>query len=167
NRTITVDARVVAATNRDLEAEVAAGRFRQDLLYRLNVHVLRVPALRERLSDLPALVAELVTTTCARFGVRPKKVDGAALESLLAYEWKRNNVRELRNVVERMIIATETDVIALDVGPAASAALPSRGSQPRTRAGTCAHPATGLGASAATLRLTPYSAGEPAARQCP
>ena len=117
NRTITVDARVVAATNRDLEAEVAAGRFRQDLLYRLNVHVLRVPALRERLSDLPALVAELVTTTCARFGVRPKKVDGAALESLLAYEWKRNNVRELRNVVERMIIATETDVIALDDVP--------------------------------------------------
>jgi two-component system, NtrC family, nitrogen regulation response regulator NtrX len=118
NRTITLDARVVAATNRDLEAEVAAGRFRQDLLYRLNVHVLRVPALRERLSDLPALVEQLVTTTCARFGVRPKQVDRAALESLLAYEWKRNNVRELRNVVERMIIATETDVIALDDVPA-------------------------------------------------
>ena len=66
----------------------------------------------------PALVEELVITTCARFGVRPKKVDGAALESLLAYEWKRNNVRELRNVVERMIIATETDVIALDDVPA-------------------------------------------------
>jgi len=118
NRTIPVDARVVAATNRDLEAEVAAERFRQDLLYRLNVHVLRVPALRERLSDVPALVEELVTTTCARFGVRPKQVDAAALESLLAYEWKRNNVRELRNVVERMIIATETDVIALDDVPA-------------------------------------------------
>src|SRR5205823_2094886 len=101
NRTISVDARIVAATNRDLEAEVAAGRFRQDLLYRLNVHVVRVPALRERLSDLPALVEELVTTTCARFGVRPKKVDAAALDSLLTYEWKRNNVRELRNVVER------------------------------------------------------------------
>ena len=118
NRTISVDARIVAATNRDLEAEVAAGRFRQDLLYRLNVHVVRVPALRERLSDLPALVEELVTTTCARFGVRPKKVDAAALDSLLTYEWKRNNVRELRNVVERMIIATDTDVIVLDDVPA-------------------------------------------------
>src|SRR5438046_7041851 len=118
NRTITVDVRVVAATNRDLDAEVAAGRFRQDLLYRLNVHVLRVPALRERLSDLPALVAELVTTTCARFGVRPKRVDGAALESLLADAWKRHKVRALRNVVERMIIATETDVIALGDVPA-------------------------------------------------
>src|SRR3989454_8529932 len=118
NRTITVEARVVAATNRDLEAEVAAGRFRQDLYYRLNVHVLRVPALRERLSDVPALVEQLVTSTCVRFGVRPKRIDGAALESLMAYDWKKNNVRELRNAVERMIIATEADVIGLDDVPA-------------------------------------------------
>jgi len=109
---------VVAATNRDLEAEVAAGRFRQDLYYRLNVHVLRVPALRERLSDVPALVEQLVTSTCVRFGVRPKRIDGAALESLMAYDWKKNNVRELRNAVERMIIATEADVIGLDDVPA-------------------------------------------------
>ncbi len=118
NRTITVEARVVAATNRDLEAEVTAGRFRQDLYYRLNVHVLRVPALRERLSDLPALVEQLVTSTCVRFGVRPKKVDAAALESLMAYDWKKNNVRELRNAVERMIIATDADAIGLDDVPA-------------------------------------------------
>jgi two-component system nitrogen regulation response regulator NtrX len=118
NRTIAVDARVAAATNRDLEAEVAAGRFRQDLFYRLSVHVLRVPSLRERLSDVPALVAELLTSTCARFGVRPKRVDPAALGVLMAYDWSRNNVRELRNAVERMIIASDADVIALADVPA-------------------------------------------------
>src|SRR5438309_6949403 len=118
NRTIAVDARVVAAANRDLEAEGAAGRFRQDLFYRMNVHVVRVPTLRERLSDVPALVEQLVTSTCARFGMRPRRVDGTALESLMAYDWKRNNVRELRNTVERMIIATDADGIALADVPA-------------------------------------------------
>ena len=118
NRTVAVDARVVAATNRDPEAEVAAGRFRQDLLFRLNVHLLRVPPLRERRSDIPALVEHLVATTCARFGVRPKTVAPAALECLMACDWKRNNVRELRNVVERMIIAADGDAIAVNDVPA-------------------------------------------------
>ena len=97
HRTIAVDTRVVAATNRDLEAEVQAQRFRQDLYFRLNVHVVRVPPLRERRSDIPALVDHLLATTCARFGVHLKKVDPAALEGLMAYEWGRNNVRELRD----------------------------------------------------------------------
>jgi DNA-binding NtrC family response regulator len=118
NRTIVVDARVVAATNRDLEALVRAERFRQDLLYRLNVHVLRVPPLRERLSDLPALVEHIVAATCARFGVHPKTVQPAALECLMAYDWARNNVRELRNIVERMIIATDGEAIGLEEVPA-------------------------------------------------
>ncbi len=114
NRTIAVSARVLAATNRDLEAEVTAGRFRQDLYYRLNVHVLRMPALRERLSDLPALAEQLLTFTCARFGVRKKSLDPETLACLMAYEWKKNNVRELRNVLERMIIASDGDVIGLE-----------------------------------------------------
>jgi two-component system, NtrC family, nitrogen regulation response regulator NtrX len=118
NRTIATDARVVAATNRDLEAEVAAGRFRQDLYYRLNVHALRVPPLRERLSDIPALAEQLLALTCARFAVRPKKLDTAALACLMAYDWRKNNVRELRNAVERMIIATDGDVIGVEDVPA-------------------------------------------------
>ena len=118
NRTIAVDARVLAATNRELEKEVASARFREDLFYRLNVHVLRVPPLRERLSDVPALVEHLLATTCARFGVRPRTLEPAALECLMAYEWRHNNVRELRNVVERMIIATDREMLTLDDVPA-------------------------------------------------
>ena len=118
NRTIAVDARVVAATNRDLDAETAAGRFRQDLYYRLNVHTVTVPPLRERRSDIPALVDRLLGFSCARFGMRPKRLDPAALECLMAYDWRRNNVRELRNAVERMIIAADGDTIGVDDVPA-------------------------------------------------
>ena len=118
NRTVTVAARVIAATNRDLEAMVKAERFRQDLYYRLNVHALRVPPLRERLSDVPALVDHLLVSICARFGVHPKTLLPAALECLMAYDWARNNVRELRNVVERMIIASDGEAIGLEDVPA-------------------------------------------------
>ena len=118
-RTIEVSPRVVAATHRDLEKEVAEGRFREDLYYRLNVHVLRVPPLRERLSDVPALVEHLLAATCERFGMRTKKLDagGGALESLMAYDWHRNNIRELRNVVERMVIATDREELTRDDVP--------------------------------------------------
>jgi Nif-specific regulatory protein len=110
-RPVPVPARVIAATNRELTDEVAAGRFRQDLLFRLQVHVLRVPPLRERLSDLPELVDHLLTITCERFGMRRKRISAEALSQLAAYDWKRNNVRELRNVIERMIIAADGDAI--------------------------------------------------------
>ena len=118
HRTIAVDTRVVAATNRDLEAEVREKRFREDLYFRLNVHVVRVPPLRERRSDIPALVDHLLATTCARFGVHLKKIEPAALECLMAYDWARNNVRELRNAVERMVIASDAETIGLDDVPA-------------------------------------------------
>ena len=115
---IAVPARVIAATHRDLEADVAAGRFRQDLVFRLAVHVLRVPPLRDRLSDLPELVEHILTATCARFGIKRKTVNAEALDLLAAYDWKRNNVRELRNVIERMLIAADGDVIGPEQVPA-------------------------------------------------
>src|SRR6185436_6282998 len=81
---IPVPARVIAATHRDLEKDVAASRFRQDLLFRLAVHVLRVPPLRDRLSDLPELIDVIITATCARFGMRKKSIAPDALEILSA-----------------------------------------------------------------------------------
>ncbi len=111
-RTIAVDVRVVAATNRDLDTESAAGRFRQDLLYRLNVHVLAVPPLRDRQSDIPELVAHLLATTSERFGLKPKRLSDGALRALMAHDWRRNNVRELRNIVERLVLAADDAVIA-------------------------------------------------------
>jgi two-component system nitrogen regulation response regulator NtrX len=116
-KTIDVSTRVVAATHRDLEKEVAEGRFREDLFYRLNVHVLRVPPLRDRLSDVPALVEHLVAATSSRFGMRPKTIEPAAIEALMAYDWRRNNIRELRNVIERMIIATDGAALTRDAVP--------------------------------------------------
>jgi DNA-binding NtrC family response regulator len=118
NRSIPVDPRIVAATNRDLEAEVAAGRFRQDLFFRLSVHVLHVPPLRDRLSDIPQLANLFVAATCERFRIRPKKMSADALDLLMGYDWRRNNVRELRNVVERMIIAADGDVLRAEHVPA-------------------------------------------------
>jgi two-component system nitrogen regulation response regulator NtrX len=117
-RAIEVNARIIAATNRDLESVSQAGRFRQDLLFRLNVHILRVPPLRDRRSDIPELAGHFLAGTCARLGIRPKRIDPEALDCLMAYEWKRNNIRELRNIIERMIIAADGHVIGVDQVPA-------------------------------------------------
>jgi two-component system nitrogen regulation response regulator NtrX len=117
-RVTPVTARVVAATNRELEREVEAGRFRQDLYFRINVHTLRVPPLRERQSDIPALVEHLLHTLAAQLRVRSKAITPEAVALLSAYDWRRNNVRELRNCLERMLIATDDAVItAADVPP--------------------------------------------------
>jgi DNA-binding NtrC family response regulator len=111
NRSVPVEARVVAATHRNLETEVKEGRFRQDLYYRLNVHVLQVPPLRERLSDVPELAGRFISAISQRFGIREKKLSGDAVAVLMGYDWSRNNVRELRNVIERMIIAADGEVL--------------------------------------------------------
>ena len=111
---IAVETRVVAATNRDLEAEIATGRFRQDLYYRINVHIVRVPPLRERLSDIPELAKRFIANISERFGIRPKSLAGEALEVLMGYDWSQNNVRELRNVIERMIIAADGDTLRVE-----------------------------------------------------
>jgi two-component system nitrogen regulation response regulator NtrX len=117
SRSVPLETRVVAATNRDLDAEVAAGRFRQDLYFRVNVHLVNVPPLRDRLSDIPEIAAVFLKATCERFGVRPKKLSSDALDVLMGYDWSQNNVRELRNVIERMIIASDGDVIRAEHVP--------------------------------------------------
>ncbi|MFQ5747638.1 MAG: sigma-54-dependent transcriptional regulator [Gemmatimonadota bacterium] len=118
HRPIEVEAHVVTATNRDLESETEEGRFRQDLFYRLNVHVIHVPPLRERLSDLPALADHFLDATCRRFGVRRLRLAPETMRLLTAYDWRRNNVRELRNIIERLVIATEgEDVIPPEAVP--------------------------------------------------
>jgi two-component system nitrogen regulation response regulator NtrX len=118
NRPIDVNARVVLATNRDLDAEAAAGRFRQDLLFRINAHQILVPALRERREDIPLIAEKFVAEICARFGMRPKKLAGETTALLMAYDWRKNNVRELRNAVERMVIASDGEMIQAEHVPA-------------------------------------------------
>ena len=117
-RSFPVEARVVAATNRELEAEVRAGRFREDLYYRINVHPIAVPPLRDRRSDVPEIAERFAATICERFRVRPKRLAADTLDLLMGYDWSRNNVRELRNVVERMIIATDGETIGPEQVPA-------------------------------------------------
>ncbi len=117
-RPLRVEARVVAATNRELDADVAAGRFRQDLLFRLNAHVIRVPPLRERLSDIPAIADAVLGGVCERYGMRKKRIAADALDALMSYDWARNNVRELRNAIERMVIAADGEIIGPEAVPA-------------------------------------------------
>jgi len=117
DRAILIAARVIAATNRELEREVEAGRFRQDLFYRLNVHTLRVPPLRDRLSDIPVIVVHLLQTIASHLRMRPKTIAPDAVTLLSAYDWRKNNVRELRNVLERMMIASDGAVITANEVP--------------------------------------------------
>jgi two-component system nitrogen regulation response regulator NtrX len=102
-RTIRVDVRVVAATNKDLEEEIAAGRFREDLYYRLNVIPMRTAPLRERLEDVAPLVAYFVRRYAAANNYRPKEFTPEAMKQLEALPFK-GNVRELKNLVERLLI---------------------------------------------------------------
>lgn len=113
-----VEARVLAATNRDLDVEVREGRFREDLLFRLNVHQVMVPSLRERREDVPRLAEHFVRDVCERFGILPRRIAPEAMERLVAWDWKRNNVRELRNTAERMVVASDGEVIRLEHLPA-------------------------------------------------
>ncbi|NOZ94105.1 MAG: sigma-54-dependent Fis family transcriptional regulator [Acidobacteria bacterium] len=110
NRPVEVDIRLLAATNRHLEAEVEAGRFRQDLFFRLDVVRLEIPPLRERPGDLELLVPALAAAVSDRLGVPPRSVSRPALEILQRHAWP-GNVRELRNVLERALISATSDSI--------------------------------------------------------
>jgi two-component system nitrogen regulation response regulator NtrX len=131
---IKVDARVLAATNKDLPAEIRAGRFREDLYFRLNVVPIVVPSLRERIEDIPLLADHFMAVLAKEYGRRPKVFDPDGLAVLQRYSWP-GNVRELRNVVERLMIMVPSDhigardVVFLDQGelpaPAAGVAAPA------------------------------------------
>ena len=122
-----VDVRVLSATNQDLDAALAAGRFREDLLYRINTVSIRVPALRERAGDVPALAAHFAAAAAERNHWKPRAFSPDALAVLRQQPWK-GNVRELRNVVERVLILGDADPIAAEdvraALPGASAARP-------------------------------------------
>ncbi|WP_428268461.1 sigma-54-dependent transcriptional regulator [Haliangium sp.] len=114
--TIRVEVRVLAATNKNLEEEIAAGRFREDLYYRLNVVPIELPPLRARREDIAALVEHFLTVVCEANDRRRKQVASGAVSLLMQYDWP-GNVRELRNVVERLVILTgeQDEVTEADV----------------------------------------------------
>ncbi len=113
---IKVDARVVAATNKELQAEIRAGRFREDLYFRLNVIPIFVPALRDRQDDIPLLADHFMAEFAREYGRRQKRFDPGARSVVQHYPWP-GNVRELRNVIERLMIMVPGDEIsAADLG---------------------------------------------------
>jgi DNA-binding NtrC family response regulator len=113
-RSIAVDVRVVAATNKDLASEVAKGNFRDDLYFRLSVVPIRSPALRERIEDIPLLARAFLADFCTEYGGRQKRVDPQVFELLKQRPWP-GNVRELRNVIERMVILSGSEITPADV----------------------------------------------------
>jgi DNA-binding NtrC family response regulator len=115
-----VDVRVVAATNRDLQAAIRAGTFREDLFYRLHVFSVTLPPLRDRLEDLPALAQHFLDIYARRFGKSVVRLEAETLEALAAYPWP-GNVRELENLVQRAVILAPGDSITPDLLPAAFA----------------------------------------------
>jgi len=110
NKLIDMDVRVLAATNKDLEEEMKAGRFRPDLFYRLHVIPLTVPPLRERKEDMKPLVERFIKDFSVKEGVEPKTITDEALNLLMKHDWP-GNVRELKNIIERLIILTPSNVI--------------------------------------------------------
>jgi two-component system nitrogen regulation response regulator NtrX len=140
-RTIKVDVRVIAATNKNLDEEIEKGRFRDDLYFRLAVIPVYVPPLRERPEDIPPLVRHFMEHFSREGNIRPKRVTPAALDALQRYRWK-GNIRELRNTVERVMIMTGNDTIDL-------ADLPDNVRSP-----------SGAGAAAPRSPETPVVAGD-------
>ncbi len=114
---VAVDVRVIAATNKDLAAEIRRGTFREDLFFRLSVIPFRVPPLRERREDIPLLAGHFVEQLAAEYGKRPKQISADALTALTAHAWP-GNVRELRNIIERLVIMTPGERIEVQDLPA-------------------------------------------------
>ena len=133
-QTLRVDIRLVAATNRDLLREVEAGRFREDLYYRLNVFPIAVPPLRERREDIPMLAWEFVKEFAATFGKPVERIDEPSMAALVAHAWP-GNVRELRNVIERAMILSRGPSVRVELlpGRARAATRPAQAAHAATR----------------------------------
>lgn len=114
DKDISVDVRVLAATNKDLKAEIKSGEFREDLYHRLSVIVIQVPPLKDRIEDIPLLVDKFLTDIAGEYGTSKKEIDGAALKKLQLNPWT-GNIRELRNVVERLVILGSKTITEEDV----------------------------------------------------
>ena len=115
NQTIRTDVRVIAATNRDLQAAIASGAFRSDLFYRLNVIPMQIPPLRERKEDIPLLVEYFINRYSRKAGKRIRTIEKKTLELLQSYSWP-GNIRELQNVIERSVVVCETETFSVDQG---------------------------------------------------
>src|ERR671936_2941953 len=126
-RTIKVDVRVIAATNKNLEDAISRGEFREDLFFRLNVIPIVVPPLRERRDDIPLLVQHFARLTSEEHNLKPKRFDLAAMDALQRHRW-RGNIRELRNTVERLMIMAPGDLIRVEDLPAEVKGAPSSAS---------------------------------------
>ncbi len=139
-KTLRVDVRVLAATNKDLQSEVRAGRFREDLFHRLNVVAIHCPALRDRRADIPLLIEHFVDAFSRENNYHVKRFDPGAIELLVEREW-RGNIRELRNAVERLMILVERDTIeaknieALELDPGGLAGVGASVSAPAASSG--------------------------------
>lgn len=113
NKTIKIDVRIIAATNRNLEELVKQGTFRKDLYYRLNVVPINLPTLKERKEDIKDLVREFLVKSASISGKEPKKITEEAMEKLINYHWP-GNIRELENVIERSVVITTKDIITVE-----------------------------------------------------
>jgi formate hydrogenlyase transcriptional activator len=131
-QSVCVDVRVVAATNRDLETEIAKGNFRSDLYYRLNVFPIEVPPLRERKEDIEVLAERFVKQYAKRAGKNIRTIDNRMLELLQLYDWP-GNVRELQNVIERSIILSSSEILSVN-----ESWFVKKTQQPAVRAESCA-----------------------------
>ena len=156
-RTIKVDVRVIAATNKDLEEAIQRGEFREDLFFRLNVIPIIVPPLRERREDIPQLVHHFAKLTSDEHNLKPKKFEAAAMDAMQRYRW-RGNIRELRNTVERVMIMSPAEIVRYDDLPTEIRSGESRTpavaaeARPPAQNGTSPTSSSGSSSASGTLR---------------
>ncbi|HTI42239.1 MAG TPA: sigma-54 dependent transcriptional regulator [Vicinamibacterales bacterium] len=152
-RTIKVDVRVIAATNKNLEEAIQRGEFREDLFFRLNVIPIQVPPLRERRDDIPQLVQHFAKRISEEHNLKPRRFEPRAMEALQRYRW-RGNIRELRNTVERLMIMAPGDLIRVEDLPTEVRGVSPSPASP-SDAPALAQPAAGAGGSATSTSGTP------------